>query len=95
MYSIYFQWLVCHSRGAAQGQRLYLATNAIKGDKHYWSDCYYAHLYHTFAICAAIYYILILFNRCIAYIMLGKTAEYRHEYSSDILLVAIAIVPSF
>jgi hypothetical protein len=26
--------------------------------------------------------------------MLGKTAEYRHEYSSDILLVAIAIVPS-
>ena len=30
-----------------------------------------------------------------AYIMLGKTAEYRHEYSGDILLVAIAIVPSF
>ena len=34
-------------------------------------------------------------NEVVAYIMLGKTAEYRHEYSSVILLVAIAIVPSF
>jgi hypothetical protein len=47
MYSIYFQWPVCHTRGAAQGQRINI-TDPIVTTHTYTTPSQYMQLYTYF-----------------------------------------------